>query len=87
MAGIKSEILPDKRLSQGRRRSEGDCPLTRRTSTGGSEMNAMNSNNFNFLEHSCNHSWSECHFSEHSWCEHEHSSSNYKSIFVSGVLA
>ena len=32
-------------------------------------MNAMNSNNFNFLEHSCNHSWSECHFSEHSWCE------------------
>ena len=59
-------------------------------------MNAMNSNNFNFLEHSCNHSWSECHFSEHSWCEnecwHENSSEHLcstdcKSIFVSGVSA
>ncbi len=59
-------------------------------------MNAMNSNNFNFLEHSLSswseHSfWSECHFSEHSWCEnecwHENSSSNCKSIFVSGVSA
>ena len=51
------------------------------------KMNAMNSKNFNFLEHSCKHSWSECHFPEHSWCEHEHSSSNHKSIFVSGVSA
>lgn len=56
-------------------------------------MNAMNSYNFNLhcLEHSGNHSWSECHFSEHSWCEnecwHENSSSNCKSIFVSGVSA
>lgn len=53
-------------------------------------MNAMNSNNFNFLEHSCSHSWSECR-SEHSWCEnenwYENSSLNCKSIFVSGVSA
>lgn len=57
-------------------------------------MNAMNSNNFNFLEHSLSswsehNFWSECSFSEHSnhesWCEN--SSSNCKSIFVSGVLA
>ena len=59
-------------------------------------MNAMNSNNFNFLEHSLSswteHSiWSECHFSEHSWreneCWHENCSSNCKSIFVCGVSA
>ena len=64
-------------------------------------MNAMNSNNFNFLEHSLSswsehNFWSECSFSAHlcahsccenheSWCEN--SSSNCKSIFVSGVLA
>jgi len=55
-------------------------------------MNAMNSNNFNFLEHSLSswseHSfWLECSFSEHSCCENhesrcENSSSNCKSIFV-----
>lgn len=60
-------------------------------------MNAMNSNNFNFLEHSLSswseHSfWLECTFSEHSCCENhesrcENSSLNCKSIFVSGVLA
>lgn len=60
-------------------------------------MNAMNSNNFNFIEHSLSswseHSfWSECSFSEHSCCENhesrcENSSLNCKSIFVSGVLA
>ena len=60
-------------------------------------MNAMNSNNFNFLEHSTSswseHSfWSECSFSEYACCENheswcEKSSSNCKSIFVSGVLA
>lgn len=60
-------------------------------------MNAMNSNIFNFLEHSFSswseHSfWSECSFSERSCCEnhescHENSSSNCMSIFVSGVSA
>ena len=62
--------------------------------SGGSEMNAMNSyySNLHCLNHSGNHSWSECNFSEHSWCENhesccEHSSSNCKSIFVNGVLA
>ena len=60
-------------------------------------MNAMNSNNFNFLEHSLSswsehNFWSECSFSEHSCCENhesrgENSSSNCKSIFVIGVLA
>ena len=52
-------------------------------------MNAMNSNNFNFLEHSSS-SWSEHSFSEHSWCEcwSECNSSNCnESIFVCGVLA
>ena len=53
-------------------------------------MKTMSNYIFNCLEHS-NHSWSECHFSEHSWyeneCWHENSSSNCKSIFVSGVSA
>ena len=57
---------------------------------GVSEMKTMSNYISNCLEHS-NHSWSECHFSEHSWCEnecwHENSSSNCKSIFVSGVSA
>ena len=62
--------------------------------SGGSEMDAMSSyySNLHCLKHSKKHSCSECHISEHSYyenheCWNNGSSSNCKSIFVSGVLA